>query len=272
MANQYFEHYIAYITAKIDIESPDAANSIGTGFFYLAQVPLNDGTNRTKMLLISNKHVFGDQKGRLKINLNRRKEDDTPDFGNIITFHLPILETPYFAHPNPEVDLACVDVSRITHTDAFYKYLNDDLLTPIDYQKVASGSDVIFVGYPENRYDVVNNLPLIRRGSIASMPNVDFNGRGQIVIDAQVFPGSSGSPVFVAWDNKYSLLGVVSQTMIRHSQLQTLPTNTPPVGIQQILGLGIVVKQKHVRELIDYTINECIQIVSLYEHLQVPNK
>ena len=217
--------------------------------------------------------IFGELKGRLKISLNRRKEDDTPEFGNIKTFYLPRLETPYFAHPNPEVDLACVDVSRITHTDTFYKYLNDDFLKPIDYEKVALGSDVIFVGYPENRYDVVNNLPLIRRGSIASMPNVDFNGRGQIVIDAQVFPGSSGSPVFVDWEGKYSLLGVVSQTMIRHSQLQTLPTNMPPVGVKQILGLGIVIKQKHIRELIDYTINECIRIVNLYEkHLEVPNK
>ena len=51
MANQYFEHYIAYITAKIDIESPNAASSIGTGFFYLAQVPLNDGTNVLPLLI-----------------------------------------------------------------------------------------------------------------------------------------------------------------------------------------------------------------------------
>ena len=70
------------------------------------------------------------------------------------------------------------------------------------------------------------------------------------------FPGSSGSPVFVDWDGKYSLLGVVSQTMIRHSQLQTLPANVPQVGVEQMLGLGIVIKQKHVCELIDYAVNE----------------
>ena len=76
------------------------------------------------------------------------------------------------------------------------------------------------------------------------MPNVDFNGKGQIVIDAQIFPGSSGSPVFVDWDGKYSLLGIVSQTMIRHSQLQTLPANVPQVGVEQTLGLGNRYKAK----------------------------
>ena len=155
--------------------------------------------------------------------------------------------------------MACLNVSVIARANPFYKYIDNTLLKLIDYDKVAPGSDVLFVGYPENRYDVVNNLPLIRKGSIASMPSVDFNGKGQIVIDAQIFPGSSGSPVFVAWDDWYSLLGVVSQTMIRHSQLQALPANVQLVGVEQILELGIVIKQKHVRELIDYTVSEFIR-------------
>lgn len=260
MAQTSFRHEIAYIAARINIEVPNERPSIGTGFFYHA--PLNDGTNRSITLLISNRHVFLDPKARLIISLNRKKEDNTPEFGNVITFDQVGFEDGYVAHPDSEVDLACVNVSGITHTDAFYRNLGHNLLKPIDYEKVAVGSEIIFVGYPQNRYDVVNNLPLIRKGWIASMPNVDFNGKGQIVIDAQIFQGSSGSPVFVRWDGKYSLLGVVSQTMIRHSQLQTLPVNMPQVGIEQILGLGIVIKQRHVQELIDYAVKEFIQRTS----------
>ena len=257
MATRSFEHEIVYIAAKIDIEPPNAAKSSGTGFFYRAR--LNDGTGRSIILLISNKHVFGDPKGRLVVSLNRNKGDNTPAFGNIITFDQFGFEDAYFAHPAPGVDLACLDVTGIKYTDAFYKHLNDTLLIPINYEKVAPGSAVIFVGYPQGYYDVVNNLPLIRRGSIASMPNVDFNGRGQIVIDAQIFPGSSGSPVFVAWNDWYSLLGVISETVCVQSELQILPTNMPRVGVQQVLGLGLVVKQKHVRELINYTVKEFIR-------------
>ena len=259
MTEQFFEYQIAYITARIEIKSGNE-NSVGTGFFYHAS--LNDGTNRSVTLLISNRHVFLDPKARLIISLNRKKENDTPEFGNVRTFDQIGFEDAYFTHPDSGVDLACINVGGITRTDAFYRNLGNDLLKPIDYEKVAVGSEVIFVGYPENRYDVVNDLPLIRKGWVASMPNVDFNGKGHIVIDAQIFPGSSGSPVFVSWDGKYSLLGVVSQTMIRHSQLQTLPANMPQVGVEQILGLGIVIKQRHVQELIDYVVNEYIQRIS----------
>ena len=59
MAEQFFEHQIAYITARIEVRLCNA-NSIGTGFFYNALI--QDGTNRSLRLLISNKHVFLIQK------------------------------------------------------------------------------------------------------------------------------------------------------------------------------------------------------------------
>lgn len=255
-----FEHHIAYITAKIDIELPNGKTSIGTGFFY--HVSLNDGTNRGLLLLISNKHVFKNPRRKLTVSLNRRKEDGTPEFGNRRTFIREGFEHTYYAHPNPEVDLACVNVSDLTETDIFHKHLDHNLLNPIDYDRVTLGSSVIFVGYPEGYYDVVNNLPLIRRGSIASMPSIDFNGKGHVIIDAHLFPGSSGSPVFVNWAGQYSLLGVISRGVRRYSELEDIPINMPPVGVEQMVGLGIVVKQRHVQELIDYTVEECIRRTS----------
>ncbi|MYB00323.1 trypsin-like peptidase domain-containing protein [Candidatus Poribacteria bacterium] len=208
-----FEHQIAYLTARIDVEIPNKPPWNGTGFFYRAS--LNDETDRSIILLISNKHVFLGSESRLDpmtkwtISLNRKKTDNTPEFGNIIPFTQVGFGDQYFAHPDQDVDLACINVSRIAHTDAFFRFLDDEFLTPINYEKVAPGSEVMFVGSPVGISDAVNNLPLIRKGFIASMPEVDFNGKGQIVIDAQIFHGSSGSPVFVDWDNEYSLLGVV---------------------------------------------------------------
>ncbi len=121
-----FEHQIAYLTAKIDIQFPNAPPQNGTGFFYTA--PLNDGTGRSITLLISNRHVFLDQDGRLNplakwtISLNRKKADNTPEFGNIIPFTQVGFGDRYFSHPDKDVDLACINVSNITHTDAFFSY------------------------------------------------------------------------------------------------------------------------------------------------------
>ena len=258
-----FEHHIAYTTAKIDIESRNAPRSFGTGFFY--EAPLNDGTGRVILLLISNKHVFKNAKGKLIISLNRKKEpnkgagETTPNFGDIVPFEMEEFDDRYFVHPNQEVDLACVNVSHIASTDVFYRSLTPGFLTAINYDLVAAGSEIIFVGYPQGYYDKANNLPLIRKGSIASMPHVDFDGKGQVVIDVQIFPGSSGSPVFVDWNKEYYLLGVVSDAVISLTPLQNIPTNMRRNRVQQILGLGIVVKQRHVQELIDYAVQEYIQ-------------
>ena len=258
MTEQSFEHDISYITARIAVQHNGAAeSSIGTGFFY--QAALNDGSDRSITLLVSNKHVFLDPTAALTISLNEKDAQGEPAFGKIKTFQQANFSDLYCAHPDPEVDLACVNASGVSHNNAFYKNLNSVFLDPVDYDKIVPSQSVVFVGYPENRYDVVHNLPLVRSGSIASLPSIDFNGKGQIVIDAQVFQGSSGSPVFVAYDGRYYLLGVVTATMIRHSQLQTLPSNIGNIGVQQILGLGIVIKQRHVQELISYAVAEFLE-------------
>lgn len=45
--------------------------------------------------------------------------------------------------------------------------------------------------------------------------------------------------------------------MIRNSRLQTLPTCTEGYNsFQEIIGLGIVIKQKHVKELLQLTVND----------------
>ena len=252
-----FEHEVAYLTAKIEVEPPNAPKSIGTGFFYRA--PLKVGSDRFIALLISNRHVFRDPQGRLTISLNLGQGTNTPALGNIKTFNQVGFESGYCSHPDPAVDLACINASILIGTDVVFKWIEESFLQPIDYEKVALGSDVIFVGYPAGFYDVANNLPLLRRGAIASVPDVDFNGKGQIVIDAQVFRGSSGSPVFVGHGDRYLLLGVLSQAVFLNSELQIVPANMQQVEVEQALGLGIVIKQRHVQELIDHAVREYLQ-------------
>ena len=247
-----FEHQMAYVTARISIQNPPGSvkqGTLGTGFFYGLNLTLNNGTPHSRLLLISNKHVYVDPKRQMTIKVNKKKDDGSPDFGNVasITFHG--FADRYYPHPDPAVDLACVDVTpllafRVEGRPLYIKHLDDKFLTPLNYEKVAPGSDVLFVGYPKNFYDTRNNLPLARKGSLSSIPSVDFEGKGELVIDAEVFEGSSGSPVFIDWDSKYSLLGVLARSVVTE-QLSGI--------VKEHIGLGIVVKQRHVKELIDYT-------------------
>ncbi len=252
MTTEYFNHQAAYTAVRIHIEKIDGPQPqviTGTGFFYRANVHLTEGNSRAKLLLISNKHILERGTGKMTLMLNRRTDGGAPDHGVVRPFVYDGFANLCVEHPDENVDLACVDVSGITHSDACVKHIGEEFLTPIDYEKVALGSDVLFVGYPNDYYDTVHNLPLVRKGTLASMPNIDFGGVGNIVIDAQVFSGSSGSPVFVDWDGKYRLLGVISQTT----------EGRTPSGFPAVLGLGIVIKQRLVRELIDHAIDRVKQ-------------
>ena len=85
--------------------------------------------------------------------------------------------------------------------------------------------DVIVVGFPHGYYDELNHYPIVKRGIVASAWGADFDGEPFFLIDAKLFPGSSGSAVltkpveYVHQDGKlhrsptgkqFALLGVYS--------------------------------------------------------------
>lgn len=257
MISNKFEEQIFFTTTRITIPS-EVGNgaAIGTGFLFNA--PLNDEQGRLVTLLISNKHVFVNPLGKIAFNFNRKNAEGDPDFGNVHTFLGDDFSAIYTEHPDPSIDLACINASSITQPEhnVFYKNVTPEMLSDFNEELLFPGLDVWFVGYPENRFDVTNNLPLLRRGYIASYPKVDFNSRKLFVIDAQVFQGSSGSPVFAPIGGQYKLIGIVTETMIKHGKLQAIPTLHANVGVQQILGLGLVIKATALKELIELAVDK----------------
>jgi hypothetical protein len=251
MTPKNFEEQIFFATTKITIpEESGTGASIGTGF--LMRVPLNDELNRTITLLISNKHVFVNPKEKITFTFNKKDAEGGADLGEIHTFNADSFHAIYSEHPDSNIDLACINASVISNTDAYYRYLLPEMIADFTEESLVPGLDVWFIGY---RFDVVNNLPLLRRGYISSIPKIDFNAKKQFVIDAQVFLGSSGSPVFAQLNNEFKLIGIVTETMIKHGQLQAIPTLTS-LGVQQTLGLGIVIKATLLKELIDVTVTK----------------
>lgn len=255
-----FQHQIPFITAKINICLQDKEH-FGTGFYYNA--PLNDGTDQTITLLISNKHVFKDTNATIRVTMKKTHQVDK-NLNDSITMYSDGFKHVYTEHQDPEIDIACINATGMVKSDANLKYLYDHFLKPIDYQIVAPGTSVIFAGYPAGYYDKFNNLPVIRTGSIASVPNLDFNGKGHILIDAQVFPGSSGSPVFVSLGQEFRLLGIISDRIMTNTGAIVMPNpivmpNLNIIQMQEPLGFGLVIKQRYIKELINQAVGEFIQ-------------
>ncbi len=247
---QKFEEHIFFSTVKISISNQDGGStSIGTGFFYESDIDENSRI----ILLISNRHVFQNPDNQIEISFHKRDPDDK----EAVLLDQPIklrgseFNGVYHEHPIDGTDLACLNLSGILRqeNEIYFKTLSKSLID-YQYEDVIPGQDVWFIGYPENRFDTYNNLPVLRRGYIASIPRIDFEGQPHLLIDAQVFPGSSGSPVFVSIGGKYRLLGVVTQTMIRNQKLESIPAVSVS-AVQQVLGLGIVLKAHTITNMVD---------------------
>lgn len=140
------------------------------------------------------------------------------------------------------LDLAMVDVTNIikqtTETKnlklkAFVLEDNLESLNDIDLL-----DDIFFIGYPSGLIDTQNLTPLMRRCSFSSIYSEDFSREPVFIIDGSVFPGSSGSPVFHV-GSKVSLLGIVSSSVIKQSEVET-----------QFIDLGKVIKTKAIVSVI----------------------
>ena len=76
----------------------------------------------------------------------------------------------------------------------FYAIHESDKPERVELEPHAA-DDVIIAGYPRGYYDEKNVFPIVKSGIIASRWNKNFNANPYFLIDAKLFPGSSGSLV-----------------------------------------------------------------------------
>lgn len=264
MGNESVFDQLLYTTLRIEcLDDNNKTIAIGTGF--LLDRPV--GEDAYKIYLVSNKHVLMEASS-IAITFNSGK-DGNLEKGKKVRVPINNLKGNVKGHPDSNVDIAVLDCTGLfvaINDQLFYKRVSYNMLADFYEPELNAAESIYFVGYPENRFDYVNNLPLIRTGIIASNPKADFNGVAEFIIDAQVFPGSSGSPVFIdltfedikngnmvlGGQRKIKLLGIVAATMIRDNKLQVLETtDDEKKGIKETIGLGIVFKAPLIKELID---------------------
>lgn len=243
--------------------------SVGTGFFFLHDL---------RLFLVTNKHViegvvsgnFVVLKGEIKGNTKK------PILGQGLRF--PFNAKNFIEHPDPNVDVAVMNVSELFSEAEqngdilFWKTLTeshfptqeqiDKFISPIE--------EVVFIGYPSGIWDTKNILPIVRKGITATPYYVDFDGQKKFLIDASVFPGSSGSPVFIYYaggypdkegnlyvGNRVHFLGIIAQVYKRLEQgrirIVSIPTQQLPIAeVDQMIDLGIVFKAETIKESVEH--------------------
>lgn len=171
----------------------------GTGFFYGFMSP--DG-NHHAPAIVTNNHVI-DGATRFEIVLSVRNPAGELQ-------HIPVSrkmsELTVIRHPGGQ-DICAIAIAPLTEELRRQGYLfeavflrKDLIPTPEQLDELQPVSRLLMIGYPNGIWDRVNNKAVFRSGITATHPRLDYSGTPNFLIDAAVFPGSSGSPVVLYED------------------------------------------------------------------------
>ncbi len=186
--------------------------SQGTGFFYQQLAPKDstkEGQWRTieKLWLVTNRHVVLSKTGSDEIvpetfSFHLRKiQSGRIAWDPIVLQKAELLERARF-HEDTEVDVCLVEIldlvaGRIETGEEYLQWYGVSKENLPGENKIFPevSSDTIVIGYPRGFYDEFNLYPICKSGVIASRWDAKFNGKPYFLIDAKLFPGSSGSIV-----------------------------------------------------------------------------
>jgi len=247
---------LLFTTAPIWVQKEDSKIVSGTCFFY--NLPIPGKENQAIPLLITNHHVI-EGGTRALAELVTGSPDEKPFPREKIKAELDINQL--ISYSNKELDIAAIPIGPILNASAnqgkpiFFRGLEPQMVAKGEVlSNLASLEEIIFIGYPSGLRDDKNSTPLIRRGITATPAWNDFQGHPSFLIDAGVFPGSSGSPVLIfnqgsytvkdgiAFGNRILLLGVITQTMQRIEDESNV-----------YLGLGKVVRAEKIHAYLEKT-------------------
>jgi len=258
---------ILYTTVRIDTEDKDGESWSGTGF-------LVDYEKNEKMypMLITNKHVVKNMvKGQITF---LKKKDGKPIIPSKQIIEIPNFESLCTYHPDEDVDVAMMPIGGIINQmsergiEVFYITISENHFLKQDQLKDLSAiQEIIFMGYPNAIRDEVNLTPITRKGITATPISQDFGNEPIFLIDASVFGGSSGSPVFILNQGSYAtprglsmgtrliFLGVLAEShyFFEKGEMgkEKVRTKKVPVG-KQYLDIGVVFKASTITETMEH--------------------
>lgn len=256
---------LLFNTVRVDTVLEDGSEGSGTAF-----VVSHAHARGTHTFIVTNRHlVDGVRRGGLVFT---QKVNGQPAFGRRFLLHIEDFPQAWFMHPNSEVDLAIIPMrpleqaARAQGVELYYHVIDTRLAPDAAALRALDAlEEVLFVGYPSGVWDQVNLMPILRRGTTATPIALDFEGRPEFLIDAAVYPGSSGSPVFVyqpeslrpgpAGGRKFLFAGVVAAVFFREEANHLVPAPVPANNGAMVMGaemidLGLVIKAQAVLEVI----------------------
>jgi hypothetical protein len=284
LSAQGIDEYLLNSTVLIKRNVGPDTQSLGTGFLVLRQIARDEKTYRTsyQVVIVTNKHVLPPEHTafrQISVKIAIR------DGSSVKTKEVPVdilgrdgkFRDIIAMHPDPKVDVAAVNITSIISKepsqwllDALetHKGFTTDVLLPTSRFKdaqVGIGTEIYLVGYPNGFSDPRNISPIARLGIISTEPdkgysfdqqtNSQFNLPMSIpgfLIDANVFPGSSGSMIVRRTRTVpgFEPGGQASIQYVLGIVADSMPIHDTALNSTQRMGLGVVFNSDTILETI----------------------
>lgn len=260
-----FAEQLLFSTVRIEA-AKDNNNEAGTGFVFQYQID----SEKSALFIVTNRHVVeGANNGRFFFTLS---DGDGPAIGKRFDIEVDGFHTRWHFHPNADIDVAVMPLGPLMaelakrDVEVFFRALSSRFIpSQAQLAELDALEEIVFVGYPSGIFDSRNLMPIMRRGTTATPVQIDYEGLPAFLVDASVFPGSSGSPVLISNQGGFAtkagfvvgsrilLLGIIARVFYTETEgrieIVDIPTAQKPVlKSQQMIDLGIVYKSATIRE------------------------
>lgn len=243
---------LAVVILIIQIQSGQPVGT-ATGFFYVK----ND-----IVYMVTNRHVVLDEEKGIKPDTLRVKlHEDPKDMTKNVDFDIPLYSNDsvkwhvHSDYKTKKIDVAVIEIDqRALRAGHFIKGLSSSNFLPKEYV-IQPGEDVMVIGFPRGFSDSTHNLPLVRNAMISSAYGVDFQGSPFFLIDANLHPGMSGSPVITkpknTWPDDKGNINILTGSPMYFLGVHSATIVLPLSSGKESLGLGTVWYGYLIEEIID---------------------
>lgn len=264
-----------YLNSVVLIEnqiSEGSYQTIATGV--MIGFPINieeqDLTKRLyRIFLLTNRHVFSGQRV-LWLRFDKKDELNYARFPIELSLENQNL---WLAHTDDKVDLAmiAVNIQPLVDGKIDFGFINEEMFAyPENFSQIGIelGDEIFFAGFPMGISGNLKNYAIIRSGSIARVDKEIIEFIRSFLIDANVFPGNSGGPVFLKPElaslegtiavNRIYLLGIVSGYEPYREPLYSHQSNPPVIAgyTNENSGLATVVPMNFARDIYKSFLNQ----------------
>ena len=158
-----FEEQVFFTTLRI---VRPATNSMGTGF--LVEVP-SCIEGKKYIFLVSNKHVLDTPTTETQLSFHLKDSKGKPLLGEVFNVNISEFKGGYYTHDLDDIDIALLNVSEFidlaktkTGKDVNCRCINLETFSNYEDEELVPSKQISFIGYPDNRYDKKNYLPILR--------------------------------------------------------------------------------------------------------------